>query len=329
MIIISIVIILIIITLCIYFPKCKKELAKKKSLLKEIDSLNIEITKLNHVRQDIDKRNNLLISTISDLNTQLLVLKNSKHALEQQLKEQESMYEQLLQKQIDFISEKFDRASEKLSEEYQKAEQEASSEYLQILSDTSKQILEKQKHLSEVTTAVKKAEDKQKRIIELRKKLEAEKENLNFYKLQLSDFDLKEIGTLVNVSSYLRNPEILYKIIWKSYYEAPFLDLMGRILKTENNCGIYRITNIDNQKCYIGQSVDLKSRLRTHIKKGLGAEVASSNKLYTALKQFGVENFTYDIIEFCPREELNEKEKYWISYYQSYDYGYNETKGNN
>ena len=41
----------------------------------------------------------------------------------------------------------------------------------------------------------------------------------------------------------------------------------------------------------------------------------------------GVENFIYEIIEKCPREELNDKERYWITYFGAQEYGYNETKG--
>ena len=45
------------------------------------------------------------------------------------------------------------------------------------------------------------------------------------------------------------------------------------------------------------------------------------------MNKVGVENFSYEIIEECPREQLNEKERYWIDYFESQDFGYNETKG--
>lgn len=43
----------------------------------------------------------------------------------------------------------------------------------------------------------------------------------------------------------------------------------------------------------------------------------------------GVWNFTFELLEICPREQLNEKEKFWIESYQSHLYGFNTTKGNN
>ena len=90
--------------------------------------------------------------------------------------------------------------------------------------------------------------------------------------------------------------------------------------------GIYKITNIDNGKCYIGQSVDIRTRFRDHIKAGLGIN-ASNNKFYTDMKEIGPEHFMYEIIEKCPREKLNERERYWIDFFQSADYGFNTLKG--
>lgn len=102
--------------------------------------------------------------------------------------------------------------------------------------------------------------------------------------------------------------------------------MIGRILPLDSSIGIYRITNMENQMCYIGQSVDLRERLKTHIKAGLGIN-ATNNKLYTAMQEYGVENFTYEIMENCERNQLNDREKFWIEYYQSNSYGLNSTGG--
>jgi hypothetical protein len=42
----------------------------------------------------------------------------------------------------------------------------------------------------------------------------------------------------------------------------------------------------------------------------------------------GLTNFTFELLEKCPKTELNEKEKFYINLYQSYDFGYNSTGGN-
>jgi hypothetical protein len=46
------------------------------------------------------------------------------------------------------------------------------------------------------------------------------------------------------------------------------------------------------------------------------------------MQEDGVWNFSFELIEKCSREELNEKERLWIEMYQTDKFGYNSTKGN-
>lgn len=92
--------------------------------------------------------------------------------------------------------------------------------------------------------------------------------------------------------------------------------------------GIYKITNLINNKCYIGQSVNIKERWKNH-------RTASHNPndegydypLYRAIRKYGLENFSFEVLEECKTEELNNKEKYYIDFYNSYKDGYNQTPG--
>ncbi len=86
--------------------------------------------------------------------------------------------------------------------------------------------------------------------------------------------------------------------------------------------GIYKITNNVNKKVYIGQSIDIKRRWREHKKcKDL------YNPLYQDMKVNRIDNFSFDVIEECSQQQLNEREQFWISYYDSYKNGYNRTIG--
>ena len=91
--------------------------------------------------------------------------------------------------------------------------------------------------------------------------------------------------------------------------------------------GIYKITSKDTGKCYIGQSIDIETRWKQHISKAL--YTLENTKFYNALRKYGYENFTFEIIEECDKEQdiLDERERYWIAYYNSYNDGYNSTLG--
>lgn len=93
-------------------------------------------------------------------------------------------------------------------------------------------------------------------------------------------------------------------------------------------CGIYKITNKNNGKCYIGQSVDIPARWRQHISESQNTEsVAFNCHFYRAIRKYGVDNFTFEIVEFCNPNELNDREIYYIGKFNSYEYGYNMTIG--
>lgn len=98
----------------------------------------------------------------------------------------------------------------------------------------------------------------------------------------------------------------------------------------DTTCGIYKITNKINQKSYIGQSIHIEERWKQHIYSSNNINHSSYNDyIHKAIRKYGIDNFTWEILEICPREELNEKEIYWIAFYDSYNNGYNMTPGGN
>ena len=106
------------------------------------------------------------------------------------------------------------------------------------------------------------------------------------------------------------------------YYEKPTTDLIGRVVGLQIRTGIYKITNLDNGKCYIGQAVNIADRWKQHIKRGLGAEPPTRNKLYPAMQAIGVEKFSFEIVEECPRDQLDDREDYWQDYFKAKEFGY-------
>lgn len=98
----------------------------------------------------------------------------------------------------------------------------------------------------------------------------------------------------------------------------------------DKNIGyIYKITNQINNKSYIGQTRKyFKERWKQHKSVYKNKNDTQYNyPLYRAFRKYGVENFKFEVLEECSFEKLDEKEKYWILYYNSYNKGYNQDLG--
>lgn len=90
---------------------------------------------------------------------------------------------------------------------------------------------------------------------------------------------------------------------------------------------IYKIENKLNEKKYIGQTIkSLEKRFSQH-KHNYTKSYFSQLALYQAFQKYGIDNFSFEQIEEVPNDKLDEREKYWISYYNSYYDGYNSTLG--
>lgn len=75
--------------------------------------------------------------------------------------------------------------------------------------------------------------------------------------------------------------------------------------------GIYKIENLVNHKVYIGQSIHIEKRWQEHCRQ-------SSNTIISqAIKKYGKENFSFQILEECKVNQLDEKEQYYITLFNS------------
>lgn len=96
-----------------------------------------------------------------------------------------------------------------------------------------------------------------------------------------------------------------------------------------HSSGIYKITILQNSKIYIGQAVDLYVRFQGHIRSARGGRKDSNLPIHRAMHKYGLENVTVEVIEFCERDQLDERERHWIKYYHAKDpnIGYNLADG--
>lgn len=87
--------------------------------------------------------------------------------------------------------------------------------------------------------------------------------------------------------------------------------------------GIYKIVNIQTGKTYVSQSNNIERRFKEH----QGAGKRSKIPVDIAIQKYGKDNFSYEIIEECAPNQLNEREIYWIAQLKSNIYGYNCNPG--
>lgn len=167
--------------------------------------------------------------------------------------------------------------------------------------------------------------------IEAQLKEQEIKDKQSFYCPQVPEMELKDAKTLRDIEYKLNNPRILRMLIWSTFYQKPMNQVCANVLgaATAEKCGIYKITNQKTDLCYIGQAVDIATRWKNHAKCGLGIDTPVNNKLYRAMQEDGLENFSFEVLEECSRAQLNEKEKFYINLYQADQFGYNSSTGIN
>lgn len=213
---------------------------------------------------------------------------------------------------------RFEEKNKELEEKYQAKEQLHLAELKQII----QQVQQQQDKLDDL-------EAKQLSYIQAQWRQEAIAANEDYYRLALDEYGLNDINLLRDLQKQFSKKEIIDKIIWESYYKPAYDQLMSHLFSVGagKTCGIYKITDLTTGQAYVGQSIDVKERFRSHIKTSLSHGLAA-NKLYSAMKKSGQHNFTFEILEEVPREKLNEREAYWINFYKTKEYGLNGTKGN-
>lgn len=93
--------------------------------------------------------------------------------------------------------------------------------------------------------------------------------------------------------------------------------------------GIYKITNKINGKAYIGKSSNIEKRWQYHLN-NYTSNREYNKTLYKAFRKYGINNFSFEVLEELSDkydEQANEREQYWIKYYNTFDFGYNMTEG--
>ena len=301
--------------------------------IRKVVAINTETQLYN---EELEKKKMALDGCVIAAERQLQLIEEKKQGLisqKENLEKDIKTYYDLInaekvkfEKYKDSLQEQLDLSAEKMSQNYSKAEEEYRAEYEETLKDYiqnfQNEIIIKTEELKNVNSLLEDLRRKTTAAVEAYKREQEKKEKQDFYRIKLSEADAIEIEKLREVAKILRDSEPLNKVIWRVYYENPFSDLCGRVVGKKMRTGIYKITNIKNNMCYVGQAKDIASRWNQHCKRGVGADTPTKNKIYPAMLEYGIENFTFEIIEDCELEKLGEREKFWQDYFKAKEYGY-------
>lgn len=278
------------------------------------DEISDSLQEITRDHSDMIYQNNKLQDTINERKSHLSTIQET---IDTTLKNQEKLsqeafknYWEILDNQYKETEKEYDLLKENLENSYSKIQ-------LDLMRETDECKAELDKIRSTRAAAIE-AERREKMI----------EEDLSSYCLTILDSDKADIARLDALKPSLNKPRVLSMLIWQTWFQKPLKSLSASIVGTDDKMGIYKITNIKTKECYIGQAVNIKDRWVEHVKCGLGIDTPSGNKLYKAMSDYGLWNFSFEVLEECTREQLNEKEKYYISLYNSYEFGYNSTRGN-
>lgn len=267
-----------------------------------------------------------------ELEKQKQTLENKLKILDYQIKQQNNQIKDnkiLIQDMQQTSKEAFSNYSDLLMQQYEEIDKNYDNKIIQV----QEQYRNKEDILKEEIAAVQQELDKMKEtraaaIQSLLKEQEV-KDKISFFCPQISENELKDIRLLRDIEYKLSNPRVLRMLIWQNYFQKPINQVCANILGSSSalKTGIYKITNQLDGKIYIGQAVDIATRIKNHAKAGLGIDTPANNKLYIAMMRDGLENFSFEVVEECQPPHLNEKERFYIDLYKSNEFGYNSNAG--
>ena len=297
-------------------------------LFSKVRQLKQQETALEKKKQQTESQLNLNQKKLSDLNQ--LIVDKQKTLL--QLKQQQQQEQTLLdnkkktrQSELQQIEQNYE---EQRIKHRQSFHQSIRQEQIEMRTQLYQQIGKIQKQRNQIQSDLAQLKSVYQAATAARLRQQEEEDKIAFYRIKISEKQINDIIHLQEWKNELNDPSIVSKIIWSAFIMKPTTDLCNRVLGSGSVCGIYKITNKQTGDIYIGQSVNVADRWKQHVKCGLGIDASATNKLYNNMQRYGVWNFTFEILQKCTRDKLNEKERFWIQMYQSNKVGLNVTKGN-
>lgn len=251
------------------------------------------------------------------------------------IKEKEKLYDQLVEKEqqridekvLAYSNQKYDEAEKEITHYYVLRQEAINKEVAQLENNYNAHKENLDRDISTLREELSDLKARREAYIEALKAEEKRQQDRAFYTINLTEENKEDIKILRSIEDKLHNSEALNRLIYDVFIKKPLGDLLLRIIGENTYSGIYKITNLDTQRAYIGRSTDIKKRLTEHVKGAFNISTIADQEIHRVMGREGVDKFSFEVLEKVEKEKLNEREKYWIDFYQTQSYGYNQNKG--
>lgn len=305
-------------------------IAAKK--IKDTFQLKLEVETLQYQKNDLENDIATQKILIDEYNNKLLEVKDKYN---QEIQKKTDDLNQYFENQKRLRQEDLDLNFDKLWEEkekafnirYAQAEQEELEKERKFKQEVQNNIDAARKSQENIIADTQFQQERYESLLEPLKKYEMEQQAKLFYTIQVPDEYKEDINFLITtVSQKVQHPDIINKLVWAEYVR-PYIEQTFKRVEIEDKSGIYKLTNIDSGKCYIGKSTNIKKRIIDHFKSSIGIKTIADQAVHHEIWKTGFWNWMIEAICYCDKEKLNEMEKYYINFFKSNTFGYNKTGG--
>lgn len=303
----------------------KKDITFNKEALHQYESklLDVRIKANTEYQRLTDMRNQL-----DSAQTSLMDARDEyQHLVNDRMAEIDQLMDEQRQRRQESLDETFKEKKAVLESELDKTLKECDRQAEDAKKWAADQIEEAQGKIKEYQLL---EEQQRERFLSVREPLlqyEKDRQAKLFYTIQLPEEYREDIEFLLTtVAAKVQHPDIISKLVWAEYVK-PYLDDTFKRIEIKAEPGIYKLTNLDSGKAYIGKSTDIKKRIADHFKSAIGIKSIADQAVHHEILKTGFWNWSIEVITYCDKDKLSELEKHYIEFFDTQTFGFNRNAG--
>lgn len=283
---------------------------KEKGLLIEIRDYENDV---QYVKGELKNQLQQIELAKKDHDNLIAAIKDKQLYLNEYCPKQEEIQRELLESKAEILRQQYDKEMELYKQYIATKRSELENDYNTAADKIHNEIFNLTCTYAALAEAIKKSE------LDNNQKL--------YYTVQIPIEFQDDISYLLNeTAAKIKHPDVINKLIWTEYVK-PRLDETFKRLDITDVSGIYKLTSTIDGKAYIGKSVNVKKRLAEHFKGALGISTIADQVIHHAMREQGIQNWMIEILEYCDKDKISEREKFYIDLLQTEVVGYNKKAG--